>query len=126
VLVAVALTTLLGLALTRVWASPVSLASTTTVSISSALLTAGGVNVSIGYSCAPGAYAYGPFSSVTVVQGSVSRSTSLSPTCDNNSRSATVLVAGPFSAKGATVNAMVCGLDCGFASVTFKHLHRQR
>lgn len=99
-------------------AAPVK--STTTVSIKSAALAPGGVNVTVSYSCFPfgnGSYFYNSFGDVRV--GQVSGATGDSffhPTCNDRNQRQAIFVPGPFTRGDAAVNAFVCGFDCSSAS----------
>jgi hypothetical protein len=94
--------------------------NTTTVSIKSASLAPGGVNVTVGYSCFPngnGRYFYSSFGDVRV--GQVSGATGDSffhPTCNDTPQTQAVFVAGPFTAGDAAVSVFICGFDCNFAT----------
>jgi hypothetical protein len=106
----------LMLILTPAVSSATNFKSTTTVSIKSASLAPGGVNVTVGYSCFPfgsGAYFYNSFGDVRV--GQVSGATGdqfFHPTCNDRNQTETVFVAGPFTAGDAAIGLFVCGFDC--------------
>ena len=89
---------------------------TTTVSIKSASLAPGGVDVTVGYSCFPfgyGKYFYNSFGDVEVgqVSGAIGDS-SFHPACNDRKQTQTVFVPGFFTAGDAAVRLFVCGFDC--------------
>jgi len=104
------------LILTPAVSSATSFRNTTTVSIKSASLAPGGVDVTVGYSCFPfgyGKYFYNSFGDVEVgqVSGAIGDS-SFHPACNDRKQTQTVFVPGFFTAGDAAVRLFVCGFDC--------------
>jgi hypothetical protein len=97
-------------------AAPVK--STTTVSIKSASLAPGGVNVTVAYSCFPSGYGpYSSFGDVRVGQVSGAQGDSFfHPTCVDRVQTPVVFVPGNFTSGAAAVNFFVCGFDCAITS----------
>ncbi len=80
-----------------------------------------GANVTIRYSCLPGAYGGDPrernFGSVRLGDAVGHQgSRFFFPVCDDRNETSVVFVQGSFVAGGGAANATVCGFDCGFAS----------
>jgi hypothetical protein len=95
---------------------------TTSVTIVSGTVAAGGASIQVRYDCFPSGYGpYNAFGSVRVGQVSgATGDTFFHPLCNDVRHTQPIFVAGNFTKADAAVSAFICGFDCNSATAEIR------